>query len=70
MTTKDKIKEAYGDLDLMPFGKYKGRELQDIPASYLAWCWEQEWLQARWPKLHAYVHNSKEAIELELKRKI
>lgn len=28
---------AYTDLDPMPYGKYKGTVLQDVPASYLAW---------------------------------
>lgn len=25
------------ETDLMPFGKYKGEEMQDVPASYLLW---------------------------------
>jgi uncharacterized protein (DUF3820 family) len=25
---------------LMPFGKFRGREVAELPASYLAWCWE------------------------------
>jgi hypothetical protein len=28
-----------GDLDQMPFGKYKGETMQDVPASYLHWLW-------------------------------
>ena len=39
MTTKDKRYPALSDTDLMPFGKYKGEPLQDVPASYLAWLW-------------------------------
>ena len=27
------------DTDLMPFGKYKGQPMQDVPASYLHWLW-------------------------------
>ena len=23
----------------MPFGKYKGEQMQDVPASYLHWLW-------------------------------
>ena len=28
-----------GDLDLMPWGKYKGTPMQDVPANYLFWLW-------------------------------
>ena len=27
------------DFDLMPFGKYQGVPMQDVPASYLHWLW-------------------------------
>lgn len=27
------------DTDLMPFGKYRGQLMQDVPASYLHWLW-------------------------------
>ena len=27
------------DTDPMPFGKYKGQPMQDVPASYLHWLW-------------------------------
>jgi hypothetical protein len=27
------------DDDLMPFGKYKGEKMSDVPASYLHWLW-------------------------------
>lgn len=39
MRTENKRQPAYNDLSLMPFGKYKGEPLQDIPASYLQWLW-------------------------------
>ena len=28
------------DLSPMPFGKYKGTPMQDVPASYLLWLWD------------------------------
>lgn len=28
------------DDSLMPFGKYKGKEMQDVPARYLLWLYE------------------------------
>lgn len=27
------------DLSPMPFGKFKGQPMQDVPASYLHWLW-------------------------------
>lgn len=27
------------DLDPMPFGKHKGKPMQDVPAHYLHWLW-------------------------------
>jgi uncharacterized protein (DUF3820 family) len=30
------------DTDKMPFGKYKGILLQDVPASYFHWLWANE----------------------------
>lgn len=33
-----------GDDDPMPFGKWKGERLGDIPNSYFRWLREQDWL--------------------------
>ena len=30
------------DEDQMPFGRYKGTRMQDVPASYLHWLWTNE----------------------------
>lgn len=43
------------DDDLMPFGKYKGRKMADVPAAYLLYLWDDEqtafWNEAKveWP---------------------
>lgn len=29
------------DIDKMPFGKHKGRMMQDVPASYLHYLWQE-----------------------------
>lgn len=29
------------DQSLMPFGKYKGRKMEEVPASYLLWLRDQ-----------------------------
>ena len=35
---------------IMPWGKYKGEEMSEIPDSYLRWCLEQDWID-KWPKV-------------------
>lgn len=30
------------DTDPMPWGKYKGTPMQDVPASYLHWYWTEK----------------------------
>jgi hypothetical protein len=30
------------DTDKMPWGKYKGEKMEDVPASYLFWLWTNE----------------------------
>ena len=30
------------DQSLMPFGKYKGRKMEDVPAEYLLWLRDQK----------------------------
>lgn len=34
--------EELTDESPMPFGKYKGQKLEDVPASYLIWLMENE----------------------------
>ena len=29
------------DVSLMPFGKFKGKPMQDVPAEYFHWFWHQ-----------------------------
>lgn len=29
------------DESLMPFGKFKGKKLEDVPASYLIWLYDE-----------------------------
>lgn len=41
MQIKHKREPAFTDTDLMTFGKYKDKPLQDIPASYVRWLWQE-----------------------------
>lgn len=63
MRTDQKRQPAYADNDLMPFGKFKGTPLQDVPADYLLWLWSKR--PSSDLKLDNYIWNSKEAIEME-----
>jgi len=35
----------------MPFGKYQGMRLSEVPKSYLEWLVLQEWCKPKFPKL-------------------
>lgn len=63
MTKQDKKYPALYDLSPMPFGKYKGTPMQDVPASYLVWlkgqgCSNEE--------VANYIHNSWDAIQMDI----
>jgi uncharacterized protein (DUF3820 family) len=58
---------ALTDEDPMPFGKYKGQRMADVPASYLAWLKDQG---CSHPQLSAYIRNSWSAILSELPDRI
>jgi uncharacterized protein (DUF3820 family) len=49
----------------MPFGKYKGEDMDDIPATYLDWLRGQEWVQ-RFPFVQKYLEDNKMSIDSEL----
>lgn len=80
MTTNQKRHPAFTDLDRMPFGKHKDEPLQDVPAHYLQWLWNDglhEWsrntaeIDVKPPdvqmriRLANYIYNSKDAIAQE-----
>ena len=62
------------DESIMPWGKYKGEELQDIPASYLIWL-EGEILK-KWEDgrtlfqngILVYVSENRDVLESEAKK--
>lgn len=41
------------DDDRMPFGKYKGQRLGEVPDDYWLWFLQQEWSH-KWPDLVEY----------------
>lgn len=57
------------DSDLMPFGKYKGEKLGDVPADYLLWLVDQGNVRVRYPELYRYVDQGRAHLEKEAKNK-
>jgi hypothetical protein len=53
---------------LMPFGKWKGRDMDNVPAEYLDWLVGQEWI-IKFPDVVQYIKDHKESIHQELLRK-
>ena len=54
------------DNDPMPFGKYKGKPMRDVPATYLDWLYDQPWLP-KWPRVAAYIDTNMNCVIKELK---
>lgn len=63
MLKSEKRSPVLADLDPMPFGKYKGTPMQDVPATYLLWLKNEG---CNNPYVANYIHNNWEAIESEL----
>lgn len=55
----------YNDNTIMPFGKYKGYKLANVPASYLLWAFENLDLKEN---LKSYIKKNKDALDAEVKR--
>lgn len=53
------------DESLMPFGKFKGRALANVPAAYLIWVWEET--EVREP-LKSYIKDNLDVLYLQVKR--
>lgn len=71
MRLEHKRSPVLEELDPMPFGKkYIGELIQDVPASYLEWCWQETNIKETHPSLYNHIYNNKEAIEKELGREI
>jgi uncharacterized protein (DUF3820 family) len=39
----------------MPFGKYKGKLICDLPNSYIFWLLDQDWVVKDWPNLYEQI---------------
>lgn len=64
-TKKPELKKLQ-DSDLMPYGKYKGSKMIDVPASYLMYLYDNKMCS---DNVKIYIEENKEVIEKELKEK-
>jgi uncharacterized protein (DUF3820 family) len=53
------------DLDPMPFGKYKGVPMQDVPARYLHWLWTNGLKENRQSDVADYIRQNVDALKKE-----
>lgn len=57
------------DLDKMPWGKYAGRLMQDVPASYLHYMWTERGLkdEVEVNPVARYIKDNLRLLEMEYK---
>jgi uncharacterized protein (DUF3820 family) len=53
------------DTNPMPFGKYEGEEMQDVPASYLHWLWVNGKEHDKLCPVADYIRRNKTVLEKE-----
>lgn len=53
------------DESIMPFGKYKGEKMADVPADYLLWLYENNKCGG---EVKAYIEDNLQVIKDEIKR--
>jgi uncharacterized protein (DUF3820 family) len=58
---------ALADNDPMPFGNHKGVPMEEVPASYLLWLWDNGVWQEPNKPIHRYIKDSFSALETECK---
>ena len=53
----------YTDKTPFPYGRYSGKEMQDVPAKYLMWMYDNNKLSQ---PIKEYVYENKDVLEIEL----
>jgi len=54
------------DLSLMPFGKYKGQEMINVPSNYLLFLYENN---KCYGELKSYIEDNMDVIKSDIKNK-
>jgi uncharacterized protein (DUF3820 family) len=57
---------ALEDTDKMPYGKFAGKEMQDVPASYLMWLYEEKKCTG---EVLTYIIDNLDALKTEINAK-
>lgn len=47
-------------LGRIPFGKFKGKDMEDVPNSYLEWIIGEDWFKEKYPVLGANIKKELE----------
>lgn len=55
------------DTDVMPFGKHKGEPMQDVPARYLHWLWNEGKKDDKTDPVADYIRRNLNALKQEYK---
>jgi uncharacterized protein (DUF3820 family) len=63
---EEKPKEVFTDETPMPFGKYKGIKMANVPASYLLWLYDNN---KCYGALKDYIKDNIDVLNVELKKK-
>jgi hypothetical protein len=48
----DYLPGRHGGTAVMPFGKYRGTYIEDVPTDYLSWLLAQDWFRVKFPGVH------------------
>lgn len=48
----EEANEVVQSMYILPFGKHKGEDIEQVPTSYLHWMLDQEWIEEKFPKLY------------------
>ena len=56
---------ALKDDTIIDFGMYKGRQMSQVPAKYLIFCGDADWIVNK-PRLQRYIEKNRDALEEEI----
>jgi hypothetical protein len=59
------MNKSLDDLDPMPWGQYKGKPMQNVPASYLHWLWCNGKREDKACPVADYIRRNIQALKME-----